>query len=123
MHLFKSAIVFFCFAAFMLMAKPFVGFKAYSALRQLTRSNICVKAFTKRKQEYVEDSGFDLQQIIKRLADPIDQVLLTFSFLLSIVLPALFETPGKITAGRLRRLRFNLLFSSDPYLLNGSLLI
>jgi len=123
MHLFKSAIVFFCFAAFMLMAKPFVGFRAYSELRQVTRSNICVKAFTKRKQEYVEDSIFDLQSIVKKLADPVDQILLTFSFLLSIILPALLETPGKITKGTLGRLRLVLNFSSDSYLRNGSLLI
>lgn len=123
MHLFKSAIIFFCLAAMMLVAKPFVGFKAYSALHRLTRSNICVKAFTKRKQEYVEDSGFDVQRIIKKLADPVDQFLLTFSFLLSIVLPALVELTGNVTTSALRKLRIGLSVCSDSYLRNSSLLI
>jgi len=123
MHLFKSAIIFFLFAAAMLVAKPFVGFKAYTDLNRLSPVNICVKAFTKRKQEYVEDSSFDLQCIVKKLADPVNQLLLTFSVLLSIVLPALLEANNNITAGRLRRLRLDLLSSSDSYLRNGSMLI
>jgi len=123
MYLFKSAIIFFLFAAAMLVAKPFVGFKAYTDLNRLSPVNICVKAFTKRKQEYVEDSSFDLQCIVKKLADPVNQLLLTFSVLLSIVLPALLEANNNITAGRLRRLRLDLLSSSDSYLRNGSMLI
>ena len=47
-------------AVFMLAAKPFVGFNAVRLFATSKKPGIVVKAFTKRKQEYVEDSPFDI---------------------------------------------------------------
>lgn len=123
MPLFKSVIVSFCFAVMMLVAKPFIGFNAYAQMHHLKHLNICVKAFTKRKQEFVENSSFDMQCIQKKLADPIDQIFLLFSFLLGIILPFAFGTENNISNRILRRLNLSLAQHEHSYLLNGSLII
>lgn len=120
---FKSVIISFCFAVMMLVAKPFIGFNALNNANHLTHLNICVKAFTKRKQEFVENSSFDILHIQKRLADPVDQIFLLFSFLLGIILPFAFGTESNISNRVLRRLNLNLTQHEHSYLLNSSLVI
>jgi len=122
MQLFKSAIIFFCFAVLMLVAKPFIGFNSLANINHLKHLSICVKAFTKRKQEYVEDSSFDTTFVQKKLAKPLDLVLLHFAVLLSIILP--FAFPSQNVSDRiLRRLQLSLSSTRPSYLLNGNLLI
>ena len=122
MQLFKSAIIFFCFAVLMLVAKPFIGFNSLANINHLKHLSICVKAFTKRKQEYVEDSSFDTTFVQKKLAKPLDLVLLHFAVLLSIILPFAFLSQN-LSDGILRRLQLSLSPTLSSYLLNGNLLI
>ena len=122
MQLFKSAIIFFGFAALMLVVKPFVGFSSLAKINQLKHLSICVKAFTKRKQEYVEGSNLDGTFAQKKLAKPLDLVLLHFAALLAIILP--FALAAQNLSNRtLRRLQLSLHRARPSYLLNGNLLI
>ena len=122
MQLFKSAIVLFCFAVLMLVAKPFIGFNSLANINHLKHLSICVKAFTKRKQEYVEDSSFDSTFIQKKLAKPLDLVLIHFAVLLAIILPFAFAAQN--SSNRiLRRLQLGLSPAQPSYLLNCSLTI
>lgn len=122
---FKSVIIYLCFAVMMQAAKPFLGFTVFAVTHSIpaTHLNICVKAFTKRKQEYVEGSSFDISSIQKKLADPVKQLLLHFSFLLSIIFPFVFFKAGNTSNRSLRRLHLSLAPCEPSYLLNGNLLI
>ncbi|MEO6979157.1 MAG: hypothetical protein ABI113_12285, partial [Mucilaginibacter sp.] len=107
MQLFKSAIIFFCFAVLMLVAKPFIGFNSLANINRLKHLSICVKAFTKRKQEYVEGGSFDITFVQKKLAKPLDLVLLHFAALLAIILPFAFAAQN-LSNRTLRRLQLSL---------------
>lgn len=110
-------------AVFMLAAKPFVGF---NAVKQITRGKtpgIFVKAFTKRKQEYVEDGAFDVSTIQKRLANPLLALTALFSFVLSILFPFFFKKASQVTAGLLNAIHLSLFPPRDRYLLSGKLII
>lgn len=122
MQLFKSAIIFFCFAVLMLVAKPFIGFNSLANINRLKHLSICVKAFTKRKQEYVEDSSFDTTFVQKKLAKPLDLVLIHFAVLLALILPFAFAAQN-LSNRALRRLRLCLSPAHPSYLLNCSLTI
>ncbi|SHM09007.1 hypothetical protein [Mucilaginibacter sp. OK098] len=122
MPLFKSVIISFCFAVIMLVAKPFIGFNASSQVKHLTHLSICVKAFTKRKQEFVENGSFDVLSIQKKLADPAKQFFLLFSFLLGIILPFVFAADN-ISNRFLRKLQLSLSPRQHTYLLNSALII
>ena len=123
MPLFKSVIIYFCFAVMMLVAKPFIGFKVFDGTCHLTHSSICVKAFTKRKQEYVENGSFDIISIQKKLADPFQQFFLLFSFLLGIILPFAVGNSSCISNRFLRKLQLSLSLRQHTYLLNSALII
>lgn len=110
-------------AVFMLAAKPFVGFNALEKLQKEKLSGIFVKAFTKRKQEYVEDSTFDISTIQKRLANPGLALTILFSFLLNTLFPSIFRKTRKITAGILSHIHLNLYPPLHRYLLSGKLVI
>lgn len=122
MQLFKSAIIFFCFAVLMLVAKPFIGFNSLANINRLKHLSICVKAFTKRKQEYVEGGSFDITFVQKKLAKPLDLVLLHFAALLAIILPFAFAAQN-LSNRTLRRLQLSLYPTQPSYLLNSNLLI
>ena len=123
MHLFKSAIILSCFAVMMLVAKPFIGFNAFNRVNHLTHLNICVKAFTKRKQEFVENSSYDVLSLQKKLSDPVKQFSLLFSFLLGIILPFAFGTANNASNRFLRKLQLSLSPRQHAYLLNSALII
>lgn len=110
-------------AVFMLAAKPFIGFNALEKLQKEKLSGIFVKAFTKRKQEYVEDSTFDISTIQKRLANPGLVLTTLFSFLLNVLFPSIFRKTPKITAGILSHIHLNLSPPPHRYLLSGKLVI
>ena len=122
MQLFKSAIFFFTFAVLMFVAKPFIGFNSFANLNHQKYLSICIKAFTKRKQEFVEGSSFDTTFLQKKLAKPLELVLLHFAVLLSIILPFVFATQNSSNRV-LRRLQLSLSPTRPSYLLNGNLII
>ncbi|MBD1386131.1 hypothetical protein IDJ75_12640 [Mucilaginibacter rigui] len=107
----------------MLAAKPFIGFNALEKLQECKLPGICVKAFTKRKQEYVEDSAFDISTIQKRLANPDLALTLLFSLLLNTLFPSVFKKTQNITAGILSHIHLNLSPPLHRYLLSGKLVI
>lgn len=123
MHLLKSAKIYFCFAVFLLVAKPFLGFAMFSRIHPPAGANIFIKAFDKRKQEYAEDSDNDIIAIQKKLADPVKQVILHFLILLNILFPTATETRADITTNFLRRMRLSLLPRENTWLLNSKLII
>jgi len=118
-----SAKIYFCFAVLFLVAKPFLGFGLFSRLHPPTEDSIFVKAFTKRKQEYTEDSIYDIIAIQKKLADPVKQLLLHFSILLRFLFPALFNARINVSNSFLRVLHLRLAPIRHTYLLNGKLII
>ncbi|BAU54587.1 hypothetical protein [Mucilaginibacter gotjawali] len=123
MHQFKIVKILFFLAVLFFVAKPFLGFCMFSRLNPPSTVSIFVKAFTKRKQEYVKDSKFDIQTIQQKLADPANQLLLGFAFLLSILFPLI--SSDRVTIGNryLQRLKFSLSSSPDTWLLNSQFLI
>jgi hypothetical protein len=111
-------------AVFMLAAKPFIGF---DLIKQIARGNnsssVIVKSFTKRKQEYVEDSNFDISTIYKRLATPLLALTILFSALLNIFFPSIFRKARQVTAGFLSDIHLSLFPPLHRYLLSGKLII
>jgi len=85
--------------------------------------NIFVKAFTKRKLEYPENSNLHAGAIQKILAEPIQQFILRFSFLLGIIFPAMFAAGADITNCFLNKIGLSLSAPERTYLLNGKLII
>lgn len=122
MRLLKSALIFFSFAVLMFVAKPFIGFRVFKELNHIKHISICVKAFTKRKQEYVEESSLDIQTVLKKLKKPLDFTLLSFSVLLGIVMP-LVSRAQNLSNRLLRQLQCSLSPSCPSYLLHGNLII
>jgi hypothetical protein len=119
----KSAKLYFCFAVLLLVAKPFLGFSLFSRIHPPAEENIFVKAFNKRKQEYAQDSHYDIIAIQKKLADPVQQFILRFSFLLNIIFPAIFMAGTNITNRFLNEIRLSLSLRQPTWLLNGKLII
>lgn len=108
----------------MLAAKPFIGFDAIKQMgRGKNPSGVIVKAFTKRKQEYVEDSNFDVSTIYKRLANPLLALTGLFSLLLSTLFPSIFRKCKLITASILSNIHLSLFPPVQRYLLSGKLII
>jgi len=107
----------------MLAAKPFIGFNAVRHLAKDKIPGIFVKAFTKRKQEYVADSPFDVSTIQKRLANPLLSLTVLFSFALNILFPFVFKKASQVTAGLLSAIHLSLFPPNDRYLLSGQLII
>jgi hypothetical protein len=118
----KTAKWLFAIAALFFVVKPFVGF-AVDGSSPLVEASILVKSFTKRKHEYVENSDFDVQTIQRHLADPVSQLFLLFSCLLSTVFPLIFGDAFDITCRFIRKIKVNLSLSPDTWLLNGQLVI
>jgi hypothetical protein len=114
--------LFLFFAVLLFAAKPFIGFSAYRHM-PLASKSIIVKAFTKRKQEYIEDGEFDTHSIIKRLADPLNELVLLFSSLLAVIFPLVLSIGKNITTRTLADIQFGLFPPQQLYLLSGKLTI
>jgi hypothetical protein len=123
MRQFKIVKILFFLAVLFFVAKPFLGFCMFTRLNPPSEVSIFVKAFTKRKQEYVKDSKFDIQTVQQKLADPANQLLLGFAFLLSILFPLISLDRISISNRYLRRLNLSLSPSPDTWLLNSQFLI
>jgi len=122
MQLIKSALIFFSLGVLMFVAKPFIGFSLSNNINNFKHVSICVKAFSKRKQEYVEGSNLDIKTALKKLSDPVDLIFLTFAALLGIVLP-LISGVKSIANHILKTLQLALPPAQPAYLLNGNLII
>jgi len=118
-----SAKIFFCLAAFLFVAKPFLGFTMFSRTHPPAVENIFVKAFTKRKLEDIEGNKLNPEAIQKKLADAAQQFVLRFSFFLTILLPAAFLTGLSINNRFLRKLKLSLAPAQPFWLVNGKLII
>jgi hypothetical protein len=123
MHHAKSAKIYLCFAVLLLVAKPFLGFSMFSSTNPPPAQSIFVKAFTKRKQEYVENSRYDIHTVQKKLAEPVQQFSLRFSLLLDILFSAIVAALAVVTGSFLHTLQLNLSQRRSAYLLNRQLLI
>lgn len=123
MHPLKIAKIIFCFTVFLLIAKPFWGFSVFNRLNPPEESNILIKVFSKRKQEFSEGNESDITVIQKKLANPVTNLLLLFSHFLSILFPAFFKKKNEISASSLHQLLLRLLPLQHPNLLGGKLLI
>ncbi|EHQ25030.1 hypothetical protein [Mucilaginibacter paludis] len=115
--------IFLFIAAFMLVSKPFMGFSVYKQLQSENSPTILVKAFAKRKHEYIENGQFDIQGSLKHLADPLQELTLLLGCLLASLFPAVLNTVKNITNGFLANIRLSLLPSQQLYLLAGKLSI
>jgi hypothetical protein len=118
----KTAKWFLAFAVLLFVAKPFIGF-ALNTSTPVSKAGILVKAFTKRKHEYVENSSFDVKTIQKQLASPVNQLILLFSALLSIIFPLLFAAGFNVTNRFIQKIKQSLNPSSHSWLLNSQLII
>jgi len=123
MHKLTSAKIFFCLAVLLFVAKPFLGFTMFSRAHPPAVDNIFVKAFTKRKIEDPESSNFSASAIQKKLAEPVKDFVLRFSFLLCIIFPLAFAAGADITDLFLRRIKLSLYPRGPAYLLNSKLII
>lgn len=110
-------------AVFMLATKPFVGFQAVKNIQVGKPAAICVKAFTKRKLEYVEDSPFDVLTVQKRLANPLLALNVLFTALLNTLFPSFQSDARRVTNGFLLNIRLSLSPLLHRYLLSGKLVI
>jgi hypothetical protein len=119
----KSAKIIFLLAASLFVAKPFLGFSMFSRMHPPAEDNIFVKVFSKRKLEFEEDSNFSYSAIQKKLAEPLQQFIIRFSFLLSILLPAIFAAGTYATNRFLRIIKLSTTPPGDFYLLNSTLII
>jgi hypothetical protein len=117
------AKIFFCLAALLFVAKPFLGFSMFSRMHPPAVENIFVKAFTKRKLEEQESSKLNPEAIQKKLAEAAQQFVFRFIALLSILLPLFLSTVALANNNLLRRLKLSLTPAQPSWLLNGNLII
>lgn len=113
--LFTIAVLFFA-------GKPFIGF-TMDRSAPLNEHSILVKSFTKRAQEYVKNSKFDVKTIQKKLADPVNAVFLLFGALLACILPVTADTLTGLTFTTFRRLKLSSAPAACLWLSDHQLLI
>ncbi|MDN3548582.1 hypothetical protein [Mucilaginibacter aquaedulcis] len=116
----SSVIRYFLFLAVLaLAAKPFIGFSFCGRLQNETETdtNIFAKAFTKRKQEYVEDSEYDVTAVQQRLSNPVMALLLLFTFFLDKFFNAVLQSAPYLTIGFLTDIRRSQSLPLHRYLL------
>jgi len=119
----KSAKICFFFAVLVLVAKPFIGFGIINKLHPPTADNILVKIFSKRKLEYDENSNNNITSVQKKLANPVQEFVVRFTFLLCLLFPLVFAAIASVNNRFLRRLKLSLAPAQPSWLLSGSLLI
>ncbi len=118
-----SAKIFFCLAALLFVAKPFLGFSMFSRMHPPAVENIFVKAFTKRKIEDPESSKLNPGTIQKKLADAAQKFSFRFIAFLSIILPFVLMAGTIVNNSFIRKLNLSLIPVQPSWLLNGKLII
>jgi hypothetical protein len=115
----QSAKIIFCIAAFLFVAKPFIGFGISGHLKSPVKTNIFAKIFSKRK---IEDGRSSMNAIQKQLSQPATNLFLRFAFLLAILFPLVFKIREGVTDRLLQQLHLQLL-PQPLTLFTGQLLI
>jgi len=109
----------FILAAIFFIAKPFVGFKLHQVLSNSNKAHsVCVKSFTKRKPEYLDEASIKKTAVSLQLTNPPTQLLYNILELLGLLfLPVVFLTLGR------NPLENSFYKSRFIYLLTGELII
>jgi hypothetical protein len=112
------------FAAMIFIAKPFLGFSGVEHLRP-TKDNtlILVKAFAKRKPEYLEEAEVKKESVQKLINNPPANLMLAITALLSLLFPLVYQIQKSITGQFIGQLSLNSLQDERTYLLTGKLII
>jgi hypothetical protein len=105
MPLFKTVKIIFYLTALLLAMKPFIGFGVYGRIKSQAQTNVFVKVFSKRAQI---NNKSDFNAAKQQLAEPLNDFLLHFSFLLAILFPLAFITDKFVTTQYLQQLQLNL---------------
>ncbi len=114
---------FLIFAAIMFVSKPFLGFSVQKQSNTGHALTILAKAFTKRKQEFVDNSEFDIATVYKQLAKPLSFLTVLFSLFLNRFFPVVINSRQLITNGLLSAIGLSLCPPQNRYLLAGKLII
>lgn len=122
MQHYKIAKIYFCLAAMLFIAKPFVGFAMFNHNHSPAPTSILVKIFAKRKVESIESSSSNVISHQKKLRENPNLFSLRFCFFLAMFFLAAFHTANGVINGYLRRLLY-LLPCRSGYLYNRALLI
>ncbi len=105
MRFIKTVKVIFYLTALLLAAKPFIGFAAAKGFNSPIKTNIFAKIFSKRVKE---NTSSDFHSIQRKLAQPLSNFVLLFSFLLSLLFPEFPKALKKITAAFLKYIHLHL---------------
>ncbi|SEO53611.1 hypothetical protein SAMN05192574_1098 [Mucilaginibacter gossypiicola] len=113
------------FATLMFAAKPFVGFVVLNRLHPPVKVNIFLleKSFSKRIIQYRDGSLTLMTAIQKKLAHPVVNLRLRFSFLPFLLYPLLFGARKDITYHFIRLLNLKKVLSQPIYLFNRQLIV
>lgn len=116
----NSAKILIVCSVLFFVAKPFLGYTMFNRHHPPAEENIFVKAFSKRKLEFSEDS-INIFSDQDKLWLPDQPVILRFCFFLSLILPLVSVT----SSGKWDFFdkRFKTVRNKPAYLLNSSFLI
>ena len=109
------------FGFLMCLAKPFAGFGLYTRISTENELTILVKSFTQRKQEYADNSEYDIAYIQKQLSNP--SVLLVAFLTIFNFLPVILSLGKNITNRVIADIHLSLFPPQPLYLLAGKLTI
>ncbi|WP_158827433.1 hypothetical protein [Mucilaginibacter lacusdianchii] len=91
MHYLKAIKLILAIAALLFIAKPFIGFNTLNGLQHVhNRRLVLVKAFTKRKPEFLEDSEKEKASFQYRISNPPQKNTISIALLLSLLFPFAF---------------------------------
>jgi hypothetical protein len=111
-------------AALLFVAKPFMGFGTVNKHAKPHFSHsILVKSFTKRKPESLAEADEKAEALRNMLANPAHRLLPAITFLLTFLLPLVFNSGIKITNGFFENIRAALIPDRQTYLVTGKLTI
>jgi hypothetical protein len=116
--------VIFTIAAISFLAKPFLGFQAFSKANKTgTSHTVLVKSFSKRKPESLHDAYAKAESIRQNILNPPVVLLAGFLLLLATTLAAISDTTSKLTTSTITAFRWSLFPPQPAYLLSGKLII
>jgi hypothetical protein len=118
----NSAKIFLSISILLFVAKPFLGFSMFSRLHPPPQESIFVKAFSKRKVEFDENSSLGVSSIQKKLAEP-PPVFVLFGCLLSLLFPVAFSERSQLTYAGLGQRHAQFVPILPAWLVNGNLTI
>ncbi|WDF56710.1 hypothetical protein [Mucilaginibacter sp. KACC 22063] len=109
-------------AALLFIAKPFIGYNTIFHFRKSQPRLVLVKAFTKRKPEFLEESEREKAGLHYKLSNPPEKNNISIAFLLSLLFPFLFVVE-QIRKNRIQSALVPVAPGNKTYLLTGKLTI